>query len=80
LGEQVSEGDDVIVIEIEGAAASAPEAKEDASSRCRGLLNPRQLQLGGRMLLVIRKFLYLNIGGTTDVEVIEICVAEGEYG
>jgi pyruvate dehydrogenase E2 component (dihydrolipoamide acetyltransferase) len=77
VGDKVSEGDDVIVIEIEGAAASAPEAKEDApvvaeapKAKAAPALTPSASS--------DKKVSVPDIGGATDVEVIEICVAEGD--
>lgn len=77
VGDKVSEGDDVIVIEIEGAAASAPEAKEDApvvAEAPKAKAAPTSTPSASSD----KKVSVPDIGGATDVEVIEICVAEGD--
>ncbi|AWY00684.1 dihydrolipoyllysine-residue acetyltransferase [Marinomonas primoryensis] len=77
VGDKVSEGDDVIVIEIEGAAASAPEAKEDApvvAEAPKAKAAPASTPSASSD----KKVSVPDIGGATDVEVIEICVAEGD--
>lgn len=77
VGDKVSEGDDVIVIEIEGVAASAPEAKEDApvvAEAPKAKAAPASTPSASNE----KKVSVPDIGGATDVEVIEICVAEGD--
>lgn len=77
VGDKVSEGDDVIVIEIEGAAASAPEAKEGApvvAEAPKAKAAPASTPSASNE----KKVSVPDIGGATDVEVIEICVAEGD--
>lgn len=67
-GDKVSEGDDVLVIEVEGAG-SAPEAKEEKAAApataSASVSSEQQVNVP-------------DIGGSTDVEVIEICVSEGD--
>jgi pyruvate dehydrogenase E2 component (dihydrolipoamide acetyltransferase) len=72
-GDKVSEGDELLVIEIEGAEVSAPEAKVEASA-------PEKLaeQTPASSSSSEEKVLVPDIGGATDVEVIEVCVAEGD--
>ncbi|MDE8603137.1 dihydrolipoyllysine-residue acetyltransferase [Marinomonas sp. RSW2] len=77
VGDKVSEGDDVLVIEIEGATASAPEAKEDApvaAEASKAKAAPASTPSASSE----KKVSVPDIGGATDVEVIEICVAEGD--
>ena len=77
VGDKVSEGDDVIVIEIEGAAASAPEAKEDAPVVAEAP-KAKAASTSAPSASSDKKVSVPDIGGATDVEVIEICVAEGD--
>lgn len=69
-GDKLSEGDDILVLEIEGAG-SEPEAKADvapvapATTANAPVASEQQVNVP-------------DIGGSTDVEVIEVCVAEGD--
>lgn len=77
VGDKVSEGDDVLVIEIEGATASTPEAKEDVpvvAEASKAKAAPASTPSASSE----KKVSVPDIGGATDVEVIEICVAEGD--
>ncbi|RBP84551.1 pyruvate dehydrogenase complex dihydrolipoyllysine-residue acetyltransferase [Marinomonas rhizomae] len=73
-GDKVSEGDELLVIEIEGAGSSAPEAqvKESAPTKTAEQTAPTTSSSSEEKVSVP------DIGGATDVEVIEVCVAEGD--
>jgi len=58
------------------AAASAPEAKGRMFPSLQRLLKPRQPSTSARLLLVIRKFLYLILVRKQMFEVIENLFAE----
>jgi len=61
-----------LFIEIEGAAAYAPEAKEMLQSLPRPP-KAKAASTSGRLLLVIEKFLYHDIGWRNDVESLNLC-------
>ena len=70
-GDTVSEGDEVLVIEVEAAAgeqapAAATEAPAEAAPAPAAAASSEE------------KVTIPDIGGATDVEVIEVCVAEGD--
>ena len=76
-GDQVSEGSEVLVLEVEGAAAApakedvpAPEAKSEPA--------PQAAPQAAVTSSSEEKVSVPDIGGATDVEVIEICVAQGD--
>ncbi|MEP0073616.1 MAG: dihydrolipoyllysine-residue acetyltransferase [Marinomonas sp.] len=69
-GDKVSEGDDVLVIEVEGAG-SAPEAKEEKAPAAAPATASASVSSEQQVNVP-------DIGGSTDVEVIEICVSEGD--
>ncbi|MFT2098741.1 dihydrolipoyllysine-residue acetyltransferase [Marinomonas sp. 2405UD66-6] len=69
-GDKVSEGDDVLVIEVEGAG-SAPEAKEEAAPAAAPATASASVSSEQQVNVP-------DIGGSTDVEVIEVCVSEGD--
>lgn len=73
-GDKVSEGDELLVIEIEGAEKSAPEApaEEPAPEKTAEKTAPASSSSSEEKVSVP------DIGGATDVEVIEVCVAEGD--
>ncbi|REG85494.1 pyruvate dehydrogenase complex dihydrolipoyllysine-residue acetyltransferase [Marinomonas pollencensis] len=77
-GDQVSEGSEVLVLEVEGAEAApakedvaAPEAKSEPAPQAAPQA-PAATSSSEENVTVP------DIGGATDVEVIEICVAEGD--
>ncbi|NLQ18818.1 dihydrolipoyllysine-residue acetyltransferase [Marinomonas sp. M1K-6] len=72
-GDKVSEGDELLIIEVEGAVASAPEAPVAASAPEKSA-EPTSAPSSSSE----EKVSVPDIGGATDVEVIEICVAEGD--
>jgi len=74
-GDKVSEGDELLIIEIEGGESSAPEAKVEDSAPEEDKpveQSPASSSSSEENVSVP------DIGGATDVEVIEICVAEGD--
>ncbi|MGO2355333.1 MAG: dihydrolipoyllysine-residue acetyltransferase [Marinomonas foliarum] len=72
-GEKVSEGDEILIIEVEGAEESAPEAPvEDSAPEKSAEKAPASTSSSEEKVSVP------DIGGATDVEVIEVCVAEGD--
>ncbi len=74
VGDKVSEGDEVLVVEIEGASASSPEEKAEEPAAVEApvaVAAPASVSSE-------KKVSVPDIGGATDVEVIEICVAEGD--
>jgi pyruvate dehydrogenase E2 component (dihydrolipoamide acetyltransferase) len=77
VGDKVSEGDDVLVIEIEGVTASVPEAKEDAPVVAEAP-KAKAAPASAPSASSEKKVSVPDIGGATDVEVIEVCVAEGD--
>lgn len=75
VGDKVSEGDDVLVIEVEGVDAPAAEvAKESVAP----VAAPAPAAPTAAATTAENKVSVPDIGGATDVEVIEICVAEGD--
>ncbi|ETI60109.1 dihydrolipoyllysine-residue acetyltransferase [Marinomonas profundimaris] len=78
VGDKVSEGDDVLVIEVEGVDAPAAEvAKESAAPAPVAAPAPAAAPTAAATTAE-NKVSVPDIGGATDVEVIEICVAEGD--
>ncbi len=77
VGDKVSEGDEVLVVEIEGASASSPEEKAEEPAAVEA---PVAVAAPDSVPSVSseKKVSVPDIGGATDVEVIEICVAEGD--
>ncbi|ETX11630.1 dihydrolipoamide acetyltransferase [Marinomonas ushuaiensis DSM 15871] len=73
-GDKVSEGDEVLVIEVEGVEASAPEAVKETSAAAPA---PAAAPVAAKSSSEA-KVSVPDIGGATDVEVIEICVSEGD--
>ncbi|RNF51156.1 dihydrolipoyllysine-residue acetyltransferase [Marinomonas hwangdonensis] len=70
VGDKVSEGDDVLVIEVEGNPASDSAKSESAPAKSAAVSAP--VSSGEEQVSVP------DIGGATDVEVIEVCVSEGD--
>lgn len=70
VGDKVSEGDDVLVIEVEGASSSDSAKSESAPAQSAATSVP--VSSGAEQVSVP------DIGGATDVEVIEVCVSEGD--
>lgn len=70
-GDKLSEGDDILVLEIEGAG-SEPEAKTDVAPAAAPVAAASAPVASEQQVNVP------DIGGSTDVEVIEVCVAEGD--
>ncbi|MCP5358731.1 MAG: dihydrolipoyllysine-residue acetyltransferase [Pseudomonadales bacterium] len=80
LGDQVSEGDEILVLEVEGAgaAAAAPEpapapAKQEAPAA--PAAEPAPAAAGSASVEVVE---VPDLGGDSDVEVIEVHVAVGD--
>ncbi|WP_219704040.1 dihydrolipoyllysine-residue acetyltransferase [Marinomonas lutimaris] len=73
-GDKVSEGDELLVIEVEGAEKSAPETPVEASAPAK----PAEKTAPASSSSSEEKVSVPDIGGATDVEVIEVCVAEGD--
>lgn len=71
-GDKVSEGDEVLIIEIESVEASAPEAVKEAPVAA-SVVAPAAATSSSEAKMSVP-----DIGGATDVEVIEICVSEGD--
>ncbi|MEO9274156.1 dihydrolipoyllysine-residue acetyltransferase [Marinomonas sp. 5E14-1] len=69
-GDKLSEGDDILVLEIEGAG-SQPEAKADVAPAAPAAAASAPVSSEQQVNVP-------DIGGSTDVEVIEVCVAEGD--
>lgn len=83
VGSQVSEGDDILVMEMEGGAAEAPAAPEPAPAAAPPEQQPAQVAApvapstpvaGGG----IEDIVVPDIGGAEGVEVIEVAVAAGD--
>ncbi|GAB3475245.1 pyruvate dehydrogenase complex dihydrolipoyllysine-residue acetyltransferase [Marinomonas epiphytica] len=66
-GDTVSEGSEVLVLEVAGVKESAPEATSEAAPASAAAKASAE-----------ENVVVPDIGGATDVEVIEICVAEGD--
>ncbi|WP_100637497.1 dihydrolipoyllysine-residue acetyltransferase [Marinomonas sp. ef1] len=73
-GDKVSEGDELLVIEVEGAEKSAPETPVEASAPAKSAEKTAPASSSSSE----EKVSVPDIGGATDVEVIEVCVAEGD--
>lgn len=72
-GDKVSEGDELLVIEVEGAETTAPEPKAEASAPVKSADKATTASSSAE-----EKVSVPDIGGATDVEVIEVCVSEGD--
>ena len=75
-GDKVSEGDELLVIEVESAEVSAPasepaKAAEPASAKAEGSSSSASVAAEEKVTVP-------DIGGAADVEVIEVCVSEGD--
>jgi len=77
-GDKVSEGDEVLVIEVEGASASAPEEVKEEVPVAPVAADTAPTPAAASTVSSEKKVSVPDIGGATDVEVIEICVAEGD--
>jgi pyruvate dehydrogenase E2 component (dihydrolipoamide acetyltransferase) len=73
-GDKVSEGDELLVIEIEGAEKFTPEAPVEESKPAKAAEQAAPVSSSSSEV----KVSVPDIGGATDVEVIEVCVAEGD--
>ncbi|MFT2111610.1 dihydrolipoyllysine-residue acetyltransferase [Marinomonas sp. 2405UD68-3] len=74
-GDQVSEGSTILEIELQSTASVAADvAKEDVKSVAVASVAPQAAVSQSSDVQVVVP----DIGGATDVEVIEICVAEGD--
>ncbi|AEF54709.1 pyruvate dehydrogenase complex dihydrolipoyllysine-residue acetyltransferase [Marinomonas posidonica] len=67
-GDKVSEGDEVLVIELEASAVN-----QAASAEVEKAAEPVAVPASSEQHVVVP-----DIGGATDVEVIELCIAEGD--
>ncbi|MCW4628449.1 MULTISPECIES: dihydrolipoyllysine-residue acetyltransferase [Marinomonas] len=72
-GDKVSEGDELLVIEVEGTETTTPESKAEASAPVK---SADKATTGSSS--TEEKVSVPDIGGATDVEVIEVCVSEGD--
>jgi len=72
-GDKVYEGDELLVIEVEGAETTAPEPKAEASAPVKSADKATTASSSSE-----EKVSVPDIGGATDVEVIEVCVSEGD--
>ncbi len=76
-GDKVSEGDDMLVMALAGSAASAPAAvpvaEAPASRPAPAAVETAPATSGGVIDVNVP-----DIGGSEDVDVIEVCVSEGE--
>lgn len=70
-GDKVSEGDEVLVIELEGSASVDQPAEVEQAAESTAA--PAPAATSSEQQVVVP-----DIGGATDVEVIELCVAEGD--
>ncbi|WP_394183980.1 pyruvate dehydrogenase complex dihydrolipoyllysine-residue acetyltransferase [Marinomonas posidonica] len=70
-GDKVSEGDEVLVIELEGSASVDQPAETEQAAEPTAA--PAPAATSSEQQVVVP-----DIGGATDVEVIELCVAEGD--
>ncbi|MCW8355191.1 dihydrolipoyllysine-residue acetyltransferase [Marinomonas pontica] len=75
-GDKVSEGDELLVIEVESAEVSAPasepaKAAEPASAKTENSSSSASVAAEEKVIVP-------DIGGAADVEVIEVCVSEGD--
>ncbi|MEL0614398.1 pyruvate dehydrogenase complex dihydrolipoyllysine-residue acetyltransferase [Marinomonas arenicola] len=77
-GDQVSEGSEVLVLEVEGAEAAPAKADEPAEEAKAEPAPQTAPQAAAATSNSEEKVSVPDIGGATDVEVIEICVAEGD--
>ncbi|GAA0835915.1 pyruvate dehydrogenase complex dihydrolipoyllysine-residue acetyltransferase [Marinomonas arenicola] len=77
-GDQVSEGSEVLVLEVEGAEAAPAKADEPAEEAKAEPAPQAAPQAAAATSSSEEKVSVPDIGGATDVEVIEICVAEGD--
>lgn len=77
-GDQVSEGSEVLVLEVEGAETAPAKADEPAEEAKAEPAPQAAPQAAAATSSSEEKVSVPDIGGATDVEVIEICVAEGD--
>lgn len=79
LGDQVSEGDEILLLEIEGVAAPAPAPQEAPAKAAAPVAAPAEpaaaADAGVSSVVTIA---VPDIGGDSDVEVIELHVAVGD--
>ncbi|KZN13239.1 pyruvate dehydrogenase complex dihydrolipoyllysine-residue acetyltransferase [Marinomonas sp. TW1] len=70
-GDKVSEGDEVLVIELEGSVSVDQPAEAEKTAEPSAAPTPAAASSEQHVVVP-------DIGGATDVEVIELCIAEGD--
>ncbi|EWG98283.1 pyruvate dehydrogenase complex dihydrolipoyllysine-residue acetyltransferase [Halomonas sp. BC04] len=82
-GDTVSEGDDIVELEVEGAGSSADEARDEAPAQAEPAEEaaaeekPAAKVSGGGGSRTV-EITVPDLGGSSDVEIIEVAVAEGD--
>ncbi|MCB5162779.1 dihydrolipoyllysine-residue acetyltransferase [Marinomonas sp. E8] len=74
-GDKVSEGDEVLIVEVEGeqtSSAAPADTKAEAAPKV------ADSKPAAEAATKVEQVSVPDIGGATDVEVIEVCVAEGD--
>lgn len=77
LGDEVSEGDEILVLEIEGSDAAAPEP-ESAPAPAPKTEEPKSAAVEAPVSSSVETITVPDLGGDSDVEVIEVHVAVGD--
>lgn len=72
-GDKLSEGDDILVLEVSGGAAAPAAAPAAPAESAPAAAAPAPAASGG-----VTDVNVPDIGGSENVEVIEVCVAEGD--
>ena len=77
-GDTVSEGSDILTLEVEGAAAAEEPAKEEPKAEAAPAPAPAAEKPAAPAASAEQTVSVPDIGGATGVDVIEVCVAEGD--
>ncbi|SBS31267.1 Dihydrolipoyllysine-residue acetyltransferase component of pyruvate dehydrogenase complex [Marinomonas aquimarina] len=77
-GDTVSEGSEVLTIEVEGAASAEAPAQEEVKAEAAPAPAPAAEKPAAPAAAAEQTVSVPDIGGATGVDVIEVCVAEGD--
>ena len=77
-GDTVSEGSDILTLEVEGAATTEEPAKEEPKTEAAPAPAPAAEKPAAPAASAEQTVSVPDIGGATGVDVIEVCVAEGD--
>ena len=77
-GDTVSEGSDILTLEVEGAATTEEPGKEEPKTEAAPAPAPAAEKPAAPAASAEQTVSVPDIGGATGVDVIEVCVAEGD--